>query len=55
MLADPRPDCRCGHPWEVHQHFRDNDDCGLCGRPVCPTYRAPHVPLLERLKAWWRR
>ncbi len=30
---------RCGCEPEVHQHFRDGDDCGRCGREVCPSYR----------------
>jgi hypothetical protein len=31
--------CVCGHPKTVHEHFRDGDDCGRCGKEKCPRYR----------------
>lgn len=32
---------RCGHPRERHEHYRAGDDCGTCGRAVCPAYVGP--------------
>lgn len=56
------PVCRCGHPRDIHLHYRDGTDCGRCGRDVCPTYRRPHTKLadaanqrLHRLLALIRR
>lgn len=45
-----RPNCRCGHSWDVHQHFRAGDDCGICSRDVCRGYRRPHRKLRDRLR-----
>lgn len=30
--------CRCGHPRDVHAHYRAGCDCGAC---PCPRYRRP--------------
>lgn len=46
MIHDP---CRCGHSWDVHQHYRNHDDCGICGRTRCPRYRRPVAPWRARL------
>lgn len=32
--------CVCGHPADVHRHYRPGADCGACGRGVCPDYVA---------------
>lgn len=51
-----RPSCRCGHSWEIHQHHRARDDCGVCHD--CRTYRRPRTPgwlwLARALLAVWR-
>jgi len=52
MLANPRPDCRCGHPHTWHEHFRSGDDCGRC--TDCPNYRPPRRSLLDRIQAIFR-
>jgi hypothetical protein len=33
--------CRCGHPQDLHDHYRPAQDCGFCGRAICPEYRPP--------------
>lgn len=41
-MPEPKPmrDCvRCHHPWESHQHWRNGEDCGICGRDLCRVYR----------------
>lgn len=61
-MPKPMRDCvRCHHPWEVHQHWRDGEDCGTCGRDLCPTYRSwmlgPALlvvaSLTVSLTTWW--
>lgn len=32
--------CVCGHPVDMHTHYRPGSDCGACGRGVCPAYIA---------------
>lgn len=34
--------CRCGHPEEMHEHYRPGRDCGACGPTVCPRYSPDH-------------
>lgn len=44
------PDCdRCGHPFEVHCHYRDGTDCGIC--VDCRSYRTPP----GRFRRWVER
>lgn len=31
--------CACGHPAEVHEHYRTGSDCSLCGQLGCARYR----------------
>jgi hypothetical protein len=31
--------CECGHPAEMHEHYRPGTDCGACGSQVCPRFR----------------
>lgn len=40
-VRDDRPDCRCGHPYDTHEHHRPGTDCGACGKNECPAYNAP--------------
>lgn len=44
-----RTDCRCGHPRDAHEHYRDGSDCGSCGRAFCRRYRRPFKII------FWRR
>lgn len=30
--------CVCGHPADVHTHYRAGLDCGECGRGRCPWF-----------------
>jgi hypothetical protein len=50
----PEPDlpCQCGHPAEVHEHWRFGTDCGVCGKLVCRSYRPvrPERPVLTWLR-----
>lgn len=32
--------CVCGHPGDVHEHYRPGTDCGACGRGMCPRFIA---------------
>jgi hypothetical protein len=34
--------CTCGHPAEMHEHYREGSDCGACGRDVCAEFTADH-------------
>ena len=36
-----RPDCRCGHTYDWHDHYRAGTDCGACPPNYCPYYRKP--------------
>jgi hypothetical protein len=38
LLGDPTT-CRCGHPLDVHRHWRRGDDCGVCGPTRCAGFR----------------
>ncbi|WP_410945390.1 hypothetical protein [Pseudonocardia phyllosphaerae] len=31
--------CACGHPEEMHDHFRAGTDCGACGAAVCGKFQ----------------
>lgn len=31
-----RPDCRCQHPADAHEHYRPGTECGMCS---CPRYQ----------------
>lgn len=31
--------CTCGHPENIHEHYRAGDDCGSCGPRVCASFR----------------
>jgi hypothetical protein len=31
--------CVCGHPREVHEHWRADTDCGTCGAYVCGKFQ----------------
>ena len=44
--------CRCGHPAEVHEHYRAGSDCGMCGPGVCDRFRRDpgERPLLSWLR-----
>lgn len=30
--------CTCGHPQDVHEHYRAGDDCGACGARTCASF-----------------
>lgn len=39
--APPAPavrTCTCGHPEEMHEHYRSGDDCGACGPRTCGSF-----------------
>ncbi|TCK20968.1 hypothetical protein [Pseudonocardia endophytica] len=42
--------CTCGHPEEMHEHYRSGDDCGACGPRTCASFtdRADDVGPLRR-------
>jgi len=31
--------CACGHPEEMHEHYRPGTDCGACGSRSCGSFR----------------
>ncbi|BBG04068.1 MULTISPECIES: hypothetical protein [Pseudonocardia] len=31
--------CACGHPEEMHEHYRSGTDCGACGARACGSFR----------------
>ena len=31
--------CTCGHPREMHEHYRGGSDCGHCGFDGCAQFR----------------
>jgi hypothetical protein len=49
--AQHRGPCRCGHPGDVHEHFRAGSDCAECR---CGRYRAG-TGLAEQLLLALRR
>lgn len=36
--AVERRTCTCGHPEEMHEHYRAGDDCGACGPRTCASF-----------------
>ncbi|ANY05595.1 hypothetical protein [Pseudonocardia sp. HH130630-07] len=36
--------CACGHPEDVHEHYRPGSDCGACGARACDSFRALGEP-----------
>jgi hypothetical protein len=30
--------CTCGHPEEMHEHYRPGSDCGQCGPQECAAF-----------------
>ncbi|MDQ4115880.1 MAG: hypothetical protein M3235_02850 [Actinomycetota bacterium] len=42
--------CTCGHPEEMHEHYRSGDDCGACGPRTCASFtdREDDAGLLRR-------
>jgi hypothetical protein len=50
-----RGPCRrvgCGCIEQRHWHHRPGDDCGTCGRLVCPGYRPPRTRDARRRCYW---
>jgi hypothetical protein len=37
--ATGRRDCRCGHPYAAHVHYRPGTECALCAADGCTRYR----------------
>ncbi|MEQ3549135.1 hypothetical protein WIS52_01520 [Pseudonocardia nematodicida] len=31
--------CTCGHPEEMHEHYRPGSDCGACGASACASFQ----------------
>ena len=31
--------CACGHPEDMHDHYRAGTDCGACGARACGSFR----------------
>ena len=49
--------CVCGHDREMHEHYRDGDDCGFCGPSACGSFRngdEPVNPVRRALRRWRR-
>lgn len=49
--------CACGHPEDMHEHYRPGSDCGSCGARTCGSFRpageseaAPRNPLRKLLR-----
>lgn len=42
---------RCWCAESRHCHYRDGEDCGTCGKALCPSYQPPHQPSVLPL-AW---
>lgn len=38
--------CTCGHPREMHEHYRAGSDCGRCGFDGCARFHR---------MSWWSR
>lgn len=36
--------CLCGHPEEMHEHYRAGDDCGSCGPEACSSFHPQAEP-----------
>lgn len=48
--------CLCGHPAEMHEHYRAGDDCGFCGPAACGSFRAQtDENTVRRVLRRWRR
>lgn len=43
-----RSACRCGHPADMHEHYRPGTDCGECGPGGCPAY-GPDLTRQQRI------
>ncbi|MDN5917426.1 MAG: hypothetical protein L0I76_20410 [Pseudonocardia sp.] len=46
--------CLCGHPEEMHEHYRAGDDCGFCGPEACASFRTQEQenPVRRVLRRW---
>lgn len=47
--------CTCGHPEEMHEHYRAGDDCGSCGPATCGSFRVQGEKQENPLRRGWRR
>ena len=48
--------CTCGHPEEMHEHYRPGTDCGSCGARGCDSFRPADVaPTRNPLRKLLRR
>jgi len=45
-------ECLCGHGWDRHAHYRSGDDCGACGKTLCPAYRPAHPAASVWVAVW---
>jgi len=43
--------CQCGHPSDVHRHWRPGSDCGQCGPGGCTAYRSRAGAVLRLLRS----
>lgn len=50
--------CSCGHPEEMHEHYRSGTDCGACGSRACGSFRLESAdgdtarPVRRLLRRW---
>lgn len=50
--------CACGHPQDMHEHYRPGTDCGACGPRGCGAFRdedAGATRARTPLRRLWRR
>lgn len=51
--------CSCGHPEDMHEHYRPGTDCGACGARSCREFRPESEdtatdPVRRLLRRWTR-
>ncbi|QYB03116.1 hypothetical protein I1A62_39135 [Rhodococcus sp. USK10] len=45
-MAVSNSECRCGHTFAAHEHYRKGTSCAMCD---CPKFRRPFPRLIGKL------
>ncbi|WP_158306519.1 hypothetical protein [Rhodococcus opacus] len=45
-MGESNSECRCGHPFAAHEHYRAGTSCAICD---CPRFRRSFSGLIRKL------